>query len=117
MRIIDLFTKEHRIYFDLRALRRSYCCKCGNKLKRKYKKIGSQKTHKYIKLVYNVNYVCLKLVYYCPVCNYYINYKNQKKVMSSQKEQKKYILDNSKRIIRMFKYEEKYGYLFEQDQK
>lgn len=37
--------------------------------------------------------------------------------MSSQKEQKKYILDNSKIIIRMFKYEEKYGYLFEQDQK
>ena len=64
------FNSRWIISFDPRVLKKKSCIKCKDKFKRKLKIVIYKKPD------YRVTQdICI--VYHCPSCNYYIDYKNQ----------------------------------------
>lgn len=93
-----------RIYvsIDLRILQKAYCCKCGQKMKRKIRMTYHTK-----KIIFKYRYSDLQSFYYCKCCNYYIEYINYKEIKKLQKINGSYILPSSKQLIKKLKQDEK----------
>jgi hypothetical protein len=85
----------YSVFFDFRLLKVNYCCHCGQNLK--ISRVN------YIRLIeYALHYRAdheKNYFYHCDKCNYYIKYKNQKKISKMQSEKGSLKLPNSKKII------------------
>ena len=84
---------------EIRVIKRSYCCICGKKLKRKlvflsYKEKGLYRIYRD---------VVITPVYVCKNCDYEIRYSKQKVINAIQKKCDSYILPNGKNMIRKLK--------------
>lgn len=83
---------------DIRVIKRSYCCICGKKLKRKIVFLKYKVKRLFIKMN-----VIISSVYVCKNCDYEIEYSKQKKIRLIQKERRSYILPDGKNMIRKLK--------------
>lgn len=83
---------------DIRVIKRSYCCICGKKLKRKIVFLKYKVKRLFIKMN-----VIISPVYVCKNCDYEIEYSKQKKIRLIQKEHRSYILSDGKNMIRKLK--------------
>ena len=85
---------------DIRVIKRSYCCICGKKLKRKLVFLSYEKG---LGLFRNFRDVVITPVYVCENCDYEIRYSKQKVINAIQKKCDSYILPNGKNMIRKLK--------------
>lgn len=84
---------------DIRVIKRSYCCICGKKLKRKLVFLSYK-----VKVLFTFRRdVILYPVYVCKNCDYEIMYSNQKEINAIQKKCDSYILPDGKNMIRKLK--------------
>ena len=82
-------------FFDLRLLKKSYCCKCGAKLSIKYPEHIILKEYK----LYNKKLYYRDFYYHCENCDYYIKYKNQKLISRIQRERCLVKLEDANNLI------------------
>ena len=73
---INIPGRNYIEFFDLRLLKKSNCCKCGEKLKIKFFRYRELKEYGKFTISAQIYTFC----YYCEKCNYYIEYKNQKRI-------------------------------------
>lgn len=94
-----------KIRFEVKIIKKSHCCICGKKMKRKI-------TFKWKELSYRPfgikflkqrtrSYWLLLPVYYCEKCDYMIEYSNQCIIQGFQKDEK--ILSNGKTLVKKYK--------------
>ena len=96
-----MFLADFGMNPDIRVIKRSYCCICGKKLKRKIVFLKSKVKRLFIKMD-----VIISPVYVCKNCDYEIKYSKQKKIRLIQKERRSYILSDGKNLIRRLKIKE-----------
>lgn len=86
---------HYYILFDFRLLKKSYCCKCGEKLViKKAKYLTLMKEFTWVEAKHNTEYL-----YFCSKCNYFIDYKNQKIISKYQRDYNRIELENSEQLI------------------
>lgn len=82
------------VLFDLRLLKKNYCCQCEKKLIiKKTKYIMLRKVFSLFEAEHNTEYL-----YYCNDCNYYIEYKKQREIAKKKNNNSKK-LSNSNELI------------------
>ena len=96
-----MFRTDFGMNPDIRVIKRSYCCICGKKLKRKIVFLKYKVKRLFIKMD-----VIISSVYVCKNCDYEIEYSKQKKIRLIQKERRSYILSDGKNLIRRLKIKE-----------
>ena len=83
------------VLFDLRLLKKNYCCCCEGKLAiKRTKYLILRNIFSLVEAEHNTEYL-----YFCPKCGYYIEYKNQKKISKIQKDNEELKLNNSEQLI------------------
>ena len=80
-------------------LSKKYCCNCGCKLS--IKRIKYRKIYKGV-LLTSVDHHT-EWCYYCECCNYYIGYRNQKKIAKFQKQTQNKKISEGVKIIEQYK--------------
>ena len=85
------FNTRWIISFEPRVLKKKFCVKCKDKLERKLKIVIYEKPNIRVK-----HDICI--VYHCPNCNYYIDYKNQVEIESKIKPN-----SDVKKLIKKYK--------------
>ena len=97
---------EGRIRFDIRLLKKSYCAKCGSKLKivqREYVEFRHGERWAGLWTGIIEDYIGHYL-YTCKKCNYDITYRNQKLIAKQQKEEGSLIISGAKNKINELKF-------------
>lgn len=98
----DYFYTVYKFSIDPYILINNYCCKCGNKLKRRFKQVVSYKKST-ISFFFNRRNVYIKTVYNCTSCGYCITCVNQRKIKKEQKKTNNKFLFNSNHLIKELK--------------
>ena len=86
-------------FFDFRLFKKNHCCNCGNELivsTVRYKRIVDYLL--YYSVEHHKDYF-----YHCQKCNYYIKYKNQKKILKQQIEKGSLKLTDARKLISEYK--------------
>ena len=92
-----------RFQIEPRVFQKKYCCICGKKMGRKIICVHKEYTYKPFSINFLKErkraYMLVLLAYKCESCKYLIEYVNQKKISTAQKETGENILSNGKKII------------------
>lgn len=94
-----MFKTDFGMNPDIRVIKRSYCCICGKKLKRKLVFLSYK-----VKGLFRIKRdVVITPVYVCKNCDYEIMYSKQKEINAIQNKCDSYILPDGKNMIRKLK--------------